>query len=223
MYQSPYSKLKPPIQKPYTEIYLIRHCNPDYRLEKKVGEYHMPLSGVGLEQRKYLTKHLMSLKLNKLYASGLKRAQETGEVLARRLKKVLVVDERLDEIDWTDWHKIKYFNMSDKTREQKLQRYKILDKQLDKFQIIARRALADLFHKHPGQKIAIFTHGNFIKALLTGILKADVIGFLSLEIFQSSITKLVIDRDGFIKINYINDARHLPKVPDEDLFITLKD
>jgi alpha-ribazole phosphatase/probable phosphoglycerate mutase len=223
MYKNPYAKLKPPLRQPYTEVYLVRHCNPDYRLEKKVGEKNMPLSGIGLEQRKYLTKRLLLLEPAKAYASGLVRAQETGALYSRKSGQSLLIDKRLDEIDWTDWHRIKYFNMTEKTREKKLTSYRTLDKELDRMQTAARRALADLFRRNRGKKIVIFTHGNFIKALITSVLNTDVIGFLSLEIFQSSITKLVIDRDGYIKISYINDISHLPVAPDEDLFITMKD
>jgi broad specificity phosphatase PhoE len=220
MYQTPYAKLKPPTRRPYTEIYLIRHCQPDYDLEKVVGEYNMPLSKTGLRQRQHLTKKLLTLPLDKIYASGLRRAQETAEIYIQKTKKNLQIDRRLDEIDWTDWYRIKYFNMSEQTREKKLQHHRRLDRELDKMQTTARRALSDLVRHNSGRTVAIFSHGNFIKALLTGILDADVIGFLSLEIFQSSVSKLVVDRDGYIKISYINDASHLPQPPEEDLFVT---
>lgn len=223
MYQNPYIKLAPPTKKPYTEFFLIRHCHPDYAQEKKVGERNMPLSKVGFEQRKYLTKRLLAMKVNKIYASTLVRAQETAFDYSRRVKKEMIIDARLDEINWTDWHKIKYFNMSEKTRAKKIKNRAQLDRQLDKMQTTARRVVADIFRRNKGKKITIFSHGNFIKALITGILNADVIGFLSLEIFQSSVSKLVIDRDGYIKIAYINDAGHLPEPPDQDMFITLKD
>lgn len=88
-------------------------------------------------------------------------------------------------------------------------------------QTVARRSLADIYRNSKGKSVAIFSHGNFIKSLVTGILNADIIGFLSLEIFQSSITKLLIDRDGFVTINYINDVGHLPYAVNEDLFKTL--
>jgi len=223
MYQNPYVKLKPPIRKPYTEIYLIRHCNPNYDLEKKVGEYNMPLSAVGRKQRRFLTKRLLTMELDEVYTSGLPRAQETSAVYTKRAKKNIIIDQRLDEMNWKDWYRIKYFNMSEKMREKKFRHHERLNKELDKKQTIARRVLADIFHHNHGKKVAIFSHGNFIKALLTGILNADVIGFLSLEIFQSSISKLIIDRDGYIKIGYINDVSHLPMPPTEDLFVTLID
>ena len=223
MYQNPYIKIKPKTKKPYTEVYLIRHCNPDYKLENKLGEKNMPLSVIGRKQRIYLTKKLLILKPDRIYSSSIKRAEETAHRYAKSADKKIMIDERLDEIDWKNWSRIKYFNMSEKMRAKHLKNYRDLDAQLDKMQAIARRALADIFKHNKGHRIAIFSHGNFIKALLTGILNADVIGFLSLEIFQSSITKLVIDRDGYIKISYINDAGHLPIVPQEDLFISLHD
>lgn len=223
MYKNPYAKLKPSSRRPYTEIYLIRHCHPDYTQEKKVGEYNMPLSKAGLKQRKYLTEKLLTLKIDKVYSSSLVRAQETASLYLEKTGKKLNIDERLDEIDWKDWYRLKYFNMTEKTRSQKLKRHQILDRELDKLQTVARRAIADIFHRNRGQKLAIFSHGNFIRALLTGILNADVIGFLSLEIFQSSVSKIVIDRDGYIKISFINDADHLPSPPTEDLYITLAD
>jgi len=223
MYQNPYIKIKPKTRRPYTEIYLIRHCHPDYTKEKLLGERNMPLSKNGLKQRKFLTKKLLTMKFDKVYVSELARAQETAEPYIKQSKTDMVLDERLNEIDWTHWFRIKYFNMSEKHREKKLKHHITLDRQLDKMQTIARRALADIYKHNKGKKIALFSHGNFIKALVTGILSADVIGFLSLEIFQSSITKLVIDRDGYVKINYINDVSHLPSPPDEDLFLTLID
>lgn len=223
MYKNPYIKIKPKTRKPYTEVYLIRHCNPDYSLESKLGERHIPLSKMGIEQRRYLTKKLMTLNLSRVYSSGINRAQETALLYAKQSKKEITVDDRLNEINWKNWSRIKYFNMSEKMRAKHLKHYRDLDTQLNKMQVIARRVLADIFKKNKGHQVAVFSHGNFIKALLTGILNADVIGFLSLEIFQSSISKLVIDRDGYIKISFINDVSHLPIIPQENLFISLHD
>lgn len=223
MHHNPYARLKPPIRRPYTEIYLIRHCHPDYDQEKTVGEYFMPLSAAGKKQRRYLTPKLLKLGIERAYSSGLPRAQETAAPFLEKSGLPLRVEQRLDEIDWQNWHRIKYFNMSETRRVTKFRFHDELDRRLDKMQAAARRTLAAIWRDNKGKRVALFTHGNFIKSLLTGIINADVIGFLSLEIFQSSLTKLVIDRDGYIKINYINDASHLPNPPAEDLFITLTD
>lgn len=223
MYRNPYLKLQPETKRPYTEIFLIRHCHPDYDKEKTVGEYNMPLSSVGLRQRRHLTRRLLKMRLERAYTSNLARSKETAAPFLKASGVEGVIDNRLDEIDWRDWYRIKYFNMSEGERTRRFAPYSKLDRQLDKMQTMARLTLAEIFKQNRGKRVAIFTHGNLIKSIVTGILNSDVIGFLSLEIFQSSITKVVIDRQGYVKIAYINDASHLPQPPDRDMFISLID
>ncbi|HNU81679.1 MAG TPA: histidine phosphatase family protein [bacterium] len=222
MKKNPYARLQPKTREPYTVIYLVRHANPDYRLEKKLGDRLMPLSKEGKLQASFLAKRLLKLDLDTVYASSLARAQETASIFAnRRKKRPIIIDERLDEIDWKNWHRVKYFRTSEERRKQYLPNYHVLDKQLDKMQARTRRFLAEVLAEHRGQRVALFCHGNIIKTFLTGIMNADVLGFLSLEIYQASISKLVIDGDGYVKIAYINDINHLPNPPLEDIFITL--
>ncbi|RJQ33576.1 histidine phosphatase family protein [Candidatus Parcubacteria bacterium] len=217
--QTPYAKSLPQINGPYTRIYLIRHCHPDYQLKDALGDEKMPLSEIGRKQRKFLNKKLEQIKLEKIYASEFTRSKETAEDFAKKHKKKIYIDKRLNEVDWTDWYKVKYFNMSEKTRVKKIRQYKQIEKKLNQEHISSRRLLADIYKKNKGKRVGLFCHGNIIRSMVTSILNTDVIGFLSMEIYQSSVTKLVIDRDGFIKINYINNIWHLPHKPDEDLFL----
>lgn len=221
MYTTPYGKTQKKSKSPFTEIYLIRHCNPDYKLQKKLGDKDMPLSTYGKKQRRFLTERLLSLSIDTVYTSEIQRAKETASLYLKKSKKEAIVDDGLNEINWTHWVMIKYFNMSEDTRKKRFKEHKDLDKQLDKIQSNVRPVLASIYKKNKGKKIAIFSHGNFIKGLLTGILNADIIGFLSMEIFQSSISKIIIDKNGYIKIVAINDVNHLPHPPKKDVFITL--
>ncbi|MFA5126587.1 MAG: histidine phosphatase family protein [Patescibacteria group bacterium] len=216
---NPYTFKKPIISGPYTSIYLVRHCHPAYELQEQLGDLGMPLSNIGIEQRSYLNKKLFSLGIDKIYVSQFLRSKQTADPLARHLSLKPIVDKRLNEINWENWYKVKYFNMSEKTRIKRMAKYRLMDKELDKIQVQARRLIADLYNKNKNKKIALFCHGNLIRSIITSILNADVIGFLSMEIYQSSISKLVIDKGGYVKINYINNIGHLPHKPEEDLFI----
>ncbi|MDP3837028.1 MAG: histidine phosphatase family protein [bacterium] len=221
--KNPYARVQPKTREPYTIVYLIRHANPEYSLEKKLGDALMPLSSDGRLQAKSLASRLSRLKINVAYSSAIARAQETAAFFANKRKMDIIVDPRLNEINWKDWRRVKYFRTSEERRKQLLPEYRVLDKQLDIMQAKTRRILADIFAQHKGETVALFCHGNIIKTFLTSIMNADVLGFLSLEIFQGSISKLVIDRDGYVKISFINDAHHLPSYPQEDIFITLRD
>ncbi|MDD5749791.1 MAG: histidine phosphatase family protein [Patescibacteria group bacterium] len=218
--KTPYGKTLSKIRGPYTRIYLIRHCHPDYKVKEIVGDKKMPLSELGLKQRKLLQKKLKQIKLEKLYASELTRSQQTAEYYAQKTKKRIFIDKRLNEVDWTEWYKVQYFNMSSKTRVKKIEKYKEMDKKMYRLQEKVRRLLADIYKKNKGKRVGLFCHGNLIRAMVTSILHTDVIGFLSLEIYQSSVTKLVVDKNGYIKINYINNIGHLPHKPDEDIFLS---
>ena len=217
--QTPYAKTRQVINGPYTRIYLIRHCHPDYSTKEVLGDKNMPLSDIGKKQRNFLNKKLEQIKLDKIYISDFVRSKETAENFAKKHKKRMYVDKRLNEVDWTEWYKIKYFRMSEKTRIKKIKEYKHMDVEMNKLQEKSRRLLADIYKKNKGKNIGLFCHGNLIRSMVTSILNTDVIGFLSMEIYQSSVIKLVIDRDGYIKINYINNICHLPHKPDEDLFL----
>ena len=217
--QTPYAKTRQVINGPYTRIYLIRHCHPDYSLKKKLGDKGMPLSKLGKKQRKLLNNKLKQIGLEKIYISEFVRSKETAQEFAKEHKKKMYIDKRLDEVDWTEWYKVKYFRMSEKTRIKKVRAYTSMNDKMNKLQEKSRRILADIYKKNKGQRVGLFCHGNLIRAMITSILNTDIIGFLSMEIYQSSVTKLVIDRDGYIKINYINNIGHLPHKPNEDLFL----
>jgi broad specificity phosphatase PhoE len=216
---NPYSFKKPKITGPYTSIYLIRHCHPAYELQEKLGDLRMPLSSIGLHQRGFLTKKLLTLNIDKIYVSQFMRSKETAQPLAEATGLRPITDRRLNEINWQNWYRVKYLKMSDKTRVRSITKYLQMENELDKTQVLARRLLSDIYEKNKNKKVAVFCHGNLIRSMLTGILNTDVIGFLSMEIYQSSISKLVIDTDGYVKINYINNIGHLPHRPDEDLFM----
>lgn len=217
--QTPYGKTRPAINGPYTRIYLIRHCHPNYLIKDEVGDEKMPLSDLGQKQAKLLIKKLEQVGLDKVYVSELTRSRQTAEKYAKKNHKKMFIDKRLNEIDWNDWYKIKYFRMSDKTRKKHIKEYRRMDRELTKIHEKSRRMLYDIYQNNKGKKVGLFCHGNLIRAMITSILNTDIIGFLSMEIYQSSVTKLVIDRDGYIKINYINNICHLPHKPNEDLFL----
>lgn len=203
---------------PYTEIFLIRHCQPNYKLQLELGDDLMPLSKTGLKQRKYLSDRLLKMKIDRIYTSDLERAKESAADLAKRSKKRIVIDADLNEVDWKHWRNIKYFNMSEEGRKKRFEKHGEFDHQLDRLQANARRVFAQIYKKNVFKKVAVFCHGNLIKSLLTGILNADVIGFLSMEIYPSSITELIIDKNGYIKIIYINDVTHLPQQPAREFY-----
>jgi broad specificity phosphatase PhoE len=197
---------------------LVRHCHPDYDKKEEVGDEKMPLSNIGKKQRTCLNKKILQVKPHKIYVSELTRARETAEEFSKMLGIKPKVEPRLNEVDWKDWYKMRYFNMTRSTRVRRTKNYRKMEAHLKDIQSRSRRLIAEMYRKHKGKGVVLVCHGNLIRSVLTSILNADVIGFLSFEIYQSSVSKIVIDKDGYVKINYINSIGHLPHRPDEDIF-----
>jgi len=83
-----------------TRLFLIRHgrstWNADHRIQ---GQADPPLDGVGREQARRLAERLREDAPVVLYASPLRRARETAEIIGEALGVPVVPDERLKEYD----------------------------------------------------------------------------------------------------------------------------
>ena len=86
-----------------TTLYLVRHgenpANLTREFSHRVVDYS--LTPRGLRQARETATHfaLGGYRIDAVYASPLKRAYETAEVIARRLELPLTVDERLREVN----------------------------------------------------------------------------------------------------------------------------
>ena len=90
-------------------LYLVRHARPDYsstdRIEGPLGHhYDPPLGELGLDQAERLADRLQLLpRPAAVYASNLRRAQQTARVYAERIGMPVVVRDDLSEWYAGDW------------------------------------------------------------------------------------------------------------------------
>ncbi len=87
-----------------TVLILIRHGETDWNVEGRYqGQADPSLNRRGITQAHSLAHALASNPPDLLYASPLRRALETAEILAAALKLPLFTDPRLVEIHQGDW------------------------------------------------------------------------------------------------------------------------
>lgn len=85
-------------------LILIRHGETQWNVEGRYqGQSDPPLNRRGFEQALRLSEKLRGAGLDLLYSSTLKRALQTGNVLADRLNIPLHTDPRLREINLGRW------------------------------------------------------------------------------------------------------------------------
>jgi broad specificity phosphatase PhoE len=87
-----------------TTILLARHGESDWNAARRwQGHADRPLTDVGRAQAEVLADRLDDLDLDAVYASDLRRARETAEVVARRRGLAVVTFSELREVDVGSW------------------------------------------------------------------------------------------------------------------------
>jgi len=83
-------------------IYLVRHGQTDWNIEKKHTQGHtdIPLNENGKKQAEQLAQSISNLKIDKIISSDLLRAKETAEIINKKFGSPIFFDERMREINY---------------------------------------------------------------------------------------------------------------------------
>jgi broad specificity phosphatase PhoE len=153
-----------------TTILLARHGETDWNREGRFqGHADPPLNEAGRAQAAQLAVELASQELAAVYASPLRRALETADVVAATRRLVPLPDERLREVDVGSWQGL--------TRDEVQRRFpeqyaRWLDygqgwEDGESYEEMGRRVVAGLLAlaaAHEGDRLLAVTHGGPIRA-----------------------------------------------------------
>lgn len=84
-------------------VWLIRHGETTAPPGLTIGSSDPPLSRVGVAQAETLAVELAGRPLSRIFASDLRRALATAEVIAARHELRVEIDARLRELDFGSW------------------------------------------------------------------------------------------------------------------------
>jgi probable phosphoglycerate mutase len=191
-----------------TTFLLIRHGLCDHvgkRLAGRASGVH--LSPEGREQAQLLAQRLTEgpraepRAPTAIYSSPLERARETAEPLAQALGLPVVTRNAFIEIDYGEWTGREIQDLDPEPRWRKYNHFRsghrIPGGEMT-IEIQARVAseLMRLRTDHPGQTVAIFSHGDIIRAALTYALGMPIDHFLRLEVAPASVSTLRVGEWG---------------------------
>jgi broad specificity phosphatase PhoE len=205
-----------------TRLLLARHAEVEIRYHKIFGgKIDMNLSPRGHEQAGLLAKFLRTRKLDAIYASPMKRVQQT---LAPFLKdgapaQTIVADLR--EVDFGDWTGMNW--------EQVCQKFRLLTHEWlehvergaapngedgPRFRARVEPALREIIKKHPGQTVGIFCHGGVIRMILSILLELPLPRTNMFEVEYAGVTQIAL-RPGHTELELLNFTpwRDLPNSP----------
>ena len=194
------------------ELLLIRHALP-IRRELDEGIADPQLSPEGLAQAEHLADYLSSERIHAVYASPLRRAQQTAAPLAKVQGVEIVTEDDVAEWDRNsnEYVPVEELKAANDPRWQAMLRgeWNVHEESPDEFNGRCVNAVERLIAKHSGQTIAIVCHGGVINAYLVHVLglTVNVQGFFYPN--YTSIHRVAAARSGERSIVTINETSHL--------------
>jgi broad specificity phosphatase PhoE len=185
---------------PPTRLLLIRHAEVELRYQGVFGgRIDMNLSERGHEQAITLAKFLRAKKFDAIYASPMKRVQQTFEPSRKHHPVKAVIMPGLREIDFGDWTGFGW----DAVREKfGIQPYEWLDKielgvvpngeSTVHFRKRVEPCLRKIIRENRGKTAAIFCHGGVIRMMLALLLDLPLPKTGSFDIEYTSVTQVAL-------------------------------
>jgi probable phosphoglycerate mutase len=201
-----------------TEVILVRHGQSAPYVEGTSfalvgGQGDPPLSTLGQAQAQRVCERLGSDAVAALYVTTLTRTAQTATPLAERLGLGLIVEERLREVYLGEWEGGLFRKMVADGHPTALrmtaeERWDVIPgaEPGAGFADRVRSALTDIAARHPGQSVAVFTHGGVIGQSLALATASRPFAFVGAE--NGSISRLVVAPERWLVRSY-NDTAHL--------------
>jgi broad specificity phosphatase PhoE len=182
-----------------SSLWLIRHAEVEERYQTVFGgSIDMELSARGRKQASALAEFIRHHQFDALYASPMKRVQQTLVPIVSNGRAKPIIAPELREVDfgvWTglSWEEVaRKFGISPFTWLEQLE-----CKRIEKAECAAdfRQRLEPwlrrLLTAHAGQQVALFCHGGVIRMLLSILLDWPFSKFAAIEIDYASLTHVV--------------------------------
>jgi probable phosphoglycerate mutase len=201
-----------------TLVFLIRHAECHGLGERLSGR----LPGVGLTaygqvQAAGLGERLARMPLTAVVSSPLERACDTAAALAEERRLAVTVDEAFHEVDFGSWTAATFSSLSGQ------EDWKLWNASRSRARCPGGESMAEVRDRaaqalerwartFPQGTIAIVSHADVIRALLTHYLGMTLDAILRLEISPASVSAIEIDAAGSTRVLWLNQTGDLPGV-----------
>ncbi len=183
-----------------SELWLVRHAEVALDYQGVFGgRIDMALSPRGHRQAAALAAHLRQVALDALYASPMKRVQQTvAPMLVNGSPRPTILPE-LREIDFGDWTGLSWAEVEKRYGVSAFSWLEQLEAEAMPGAECAKALrgrleppLRQILARHAGQQVAIVCHGGVIRMLLSMLLEWPLPRFSAVEINYASITRVAV-------------------------------
>ncbi len=157
-----------------TRLVLVRHGETDWNVAGRwQGQADVPLNVRGREQALETARKLKDIRLDAIYASDLSRAYETAQAIARERNLPVRTDPRLREIDQGQWQgmlvdeiQARFADLFELRRSDPLNVAPPGGETVLQVRNRVVEAIEQIVREHPGQTVAVVSHGFAIAVAL---------------------------------------------------------
>ncbi len=202
-----------------TILYLIRHGETDANASGSwQGSTDSPLNARGWAQARALAQRLARerVPLAAIYSSPLQRAWQTAQTIAQALGDVpLIPDPDLEEFHLGEWEGLTYAQLRD---EKGLWEHMRRDPDFAPpggesargFAMRLLRSFQRMRQAHPGQHVAVVSHGGALATVLALVVDQDGSRWPQYRVANASLTQLVWGAEP--RVAMLSDVSHLQEV-----------
>lgn len=206
------------------DIYLVRHVQADgNKFRRCQSWYNSGITKLGEQQSELVALRFKDIHIDAVYSSDLYRAKRTAMPLARQKKLPVNIRPGLREISMgvmEDVHWTSANSIASKYREYLEKPWETGIDGGESLREVGERmvnTVSDIACIHPGQTIAIFSHGAAIRCFLTMAMNRSFKEIDSLAFIANTAVAHIVYDNGEFKVKYHNDAGHLLNGPVKEM------
>ena len=193
------------------DLWLIRHGETDWNREGRIqGQTDVPLNDLGVKQAERLAERLTHQQFDAVYASDSERAHRTAEIALSG--RDICLDERLREISFGALEGKTHAEFTDDERRaygaHRADPYDVALPQGESWADLQMRVKAWLASLPPEGRVAAFSHGGTVRALLLSIIQPPHSLSWHFRFGNTSVTKLRVKEERTL-IETVGDVSHL--------------
>lgn len=197
-----------------TNLFLVRHAEVEERYQRVFGgRIDMNLSPRGHIQAEALSKYIHQLKPDAIYASPMKRVQQTLVPLLRNKVSQPVILADLREVDFGDWTGLVWEDVREKFG---ISAFEWLDQlsrnaipsaeNISAYRARVESCIHQIIREGSDQSVLVACHGGVIRMILAILLDLPLPKVAAFEIDYASVTHLEL-RDSRVIVQSLN---HMP-------------
>ena len=196
-------------------LYFMRHGETVWNTERRYqGMTDIELSEEGLRQAECAAKRFKNIKIDKIYASPLKRAMKTAEKIAAEQGLEIISEDDFREIHFGEWEGKTVPELTEKYGES----YTNFIREPHKYGFPGEGSVENVINRiKPGidrliaeekGNVLIVSHGGIIRLMIMYIMGLDSSWFTKMWINNTGVSIIEI-KDGRKLLLTLNDSAHL--------------